>query len=214
MGYVALRKLASLGRQEHAEMDPDTDPIEQFARLFAAARESEPGDPTAFALATADADGKPTVRTVLLKAFDDRGFVFYTNYDSRKAHEIAENPRAAMCIYWRTIGHQVRVDGRIERISAAESDAYFAGRSRGSQAGAWASRQSEPLPSRRKLVGEYLKVRARYAGRPIPRPDFWGGYRLIPETIEFWSSKTYRLHDRYLFTRDDDGAWTAQQLYP
>ena len=195
-------------------MDSDTDPVAAFARLFEAARESEPGDPTAFALATADASGRPTVRTVLLKEFDERGFVFYTNYGSRKALEIAENPRAALCFNWHSIGHQVRVDGRVERIPEAESDAYFATRGRGSQAGAWASLQSEPLPSRRKLVGDYLKCRARYAGRPIPRPDFWGGYRLVPESIEFWSTKVYRLHDRFLFTRGEGGAWTMQQLYP
>lgn len=195
-------------------MDSKTDPVEAFARLFEAARESEAGDATAFALATVDTRGRPAVRTVLLKAFDESGFVFYTNHGSRKARELATDPCAALCFHWHSIGRQVRIEGQVERATEAESDAYFATRSRGSQAGAWVSRQSDPLPSRRKLVGDYLKLRARFVGRPIPRPDFWGGYRLVPESIEFWSTKAYRLHDRFLFTRREGGGWTLQQLYP
>ncbi|HEX9699097.1 MAG TPA: pyridoxamine 5'-phosphate oxidase [Acidobacteriota bacterium] len=189
------------------------DPIARFRRVYARAQRKDPGDHTRVALATADAAGRPSVRMVLLRGFDERGFVFYTNYGSRKALELEANPRAALCFYWEWTGDQVRVEGDVERVSAAESDAYFASRGRGSQLAAWASRQSAPLESRKDLVTEYLHFKARFARRPVPRPDFWGGYRLRPQRLEFWSSRAHRLHDRTFYERDGDG-WTSGRLYP
>jgi pyridoxamine 5'-phosphate oxidase len=189
------------------------DPIARFRRVYKRAERKDPGDHTRVALATADAEGRPSVRMVLLRGFDERGFVFYTNYGSRKALELEANPRAALCFYWEATGDQVRVEGGIERVGAAESDAYFASRPRGSQLAAWASRQSAPLESRKDLVTEYLHFKARFARRPIPRPDFWGGYRLRPDRLEFWNSRAHRLHDRTLYERAGDG-WTAGRLYP
>lgn len=164
-------------------------------------------------LATADGDGRPSARMVLLKGAGEDGFVFYTNYGSRKARELDANPRAALCIYWQSLDQQVRVEGPVERLPAELSDAYFASRPRGSRLGAWTSRQSEELDSRATLLGRYLRVKARFAGRAVPRPEFWGGYRLLPERIEFWTNRRFRLHDRQLFERRDDG-WTMRRLYP
>lgn len=192
---------------------PQADPIDRFRKIYERARKHDPDYYTRAALATADAQGRPSVRMVLLKAFDDRGFVFYTNYESRKARDFEENPRAALCFYWECINEQIRIEGTVTRVSPEESDAYFATRSRGSQIAASISRQSAPLASRAQLVGEYLKLRARYAGRPIPRPDFWGGYRLAPDRLEFWCNKAHRLHDRVLYVREGD-TWKAQRLYP
>ena len=189
------------------------DPIARFRKVYARAQRKDPGDHTRVALATADAGGLPSVRMVLLRGFDERGFVFYTNYGSRKALELDANPRAALCFYWDATGDQVRVEGDVERVSAAESDAYFASRGRGSQLAAWASRQSAPLQSRKDLVTEYLHFKGRFARRPVPRPDFWGGYRLRPQRLEFWSSRAHRLHDRTFYERDGDG-WTSGRLYP
>jgi pyridoxamine 5'-phosphate oxidase len=189
------------------------DPIAIFAQAFERARRSTTADPTAVCLATADARGRPSARMVLLKGFDHRGFVFYTNYGSRKAGELDANPRAALCFYWPAIDEQVRVEGEVEVVADEESDAYFASRERTSQLGAWASRQSEPLSSRSRLAGRVLRIQARFPVGPIPRPPFWGGYRLIPERIEFWRSRLHRLHERILYTREGDG-WTGQRLYP
>ena len=200
-------------------MPAPADPIALFARSFERARRSsaadaaDGADPTAVCLATADADGRPAARMVLLKGFDPRGFVFYTNYGSRKAGELAVNPRAALCFYWPVIGEQIRVEGTIEKVSEEESDAYFASRDRASQLGAWASRQSEPLTSRARLLGRLAKTEARFAVGAVPRPPFWGGFRLIPERIEIWRSRLHRLHERLLYRRDGDG-WTSQRLYP
>jgi pyridoxamine 5'-phosphate oxidase len=192
---------------------PQTDPIARFRKIYDRARRHDPEYYTRVALATADASGRPAVRMVLLKAYDDRGFVFYTNYESRKADEMRQNPHAALCFYWECINEQVRVEGTVAPISAEESDAYFASRPRGSQLAACISRQSAPLSSRVVLIREYLKLRARYAGRRIPRPDYWGGYRLAPDSIEFWSSKAHRLHDRVRYIRAGD-EWRAERLYP
>ena len=189
------------------------DPIARFLRVYERAAAKDPGDHTRVALATADRDGRPSVRMVLLRGVDERGFVFYTNYGSRKAVELEANPRAALCFYWECIKEQVRVEGAVERTDAAESDAYFATRKRGSRLAAWASKQSETLDSRAGLVAEYLELRAEYAGRPIPRPDFWGGYRITPERIEFWNSRAHRMHDRIVYLRDGEG-WTWRRLYP
>jgi len=189
------------------------DPIDRFIDLFARAGETETSDATAVTLATVDADGRPAARMVLLKAVDARGFVFYTNYESRKGRELAINPHAALCFHWPVIGRQVRVEGAVEKISADESDAYFATRSHGSQIGAWASKQSAPLASRADLVARYVSLQARYAGRRVPRPPHWGGYRLSAQRIEFWSSQEFRLHDRIVYVRGAAG-WSAQRLYP
>lgn len=191
-----------------------SDPLAEFGALLERARNSpEPGDVTVCALATASADGAPSVRMVLLKGFDDRGFVFYTNYGSRKAQDIEENPRAALCFHWASIRQQVRVEGSVERVSEDESDTYFASRGRFSRLGAWASKQSQPLASRGDLLRRFAEVELRYPVGAVPRPPFWGGYRLRPEWIEFWSNKLHRLHDRRVFSRNSED-WTVQRLYP
>jgi pyridoxamine 5'-phosphate oxidase len=150
---------------------------------------------------------------VLLRSADDRGFVFHTSYTSRKARELTENPQAALCVHWHPIEEQIRIEGRVERLSDEESDAYFNGRPRGSQLGAWASKQSEVLSSRDKLEREYKNVERHYEGRQVPRPPFWGGFRLIPDRIEFWHGRPDRLHDRLVYTRDGD-RWIIDRLYP
>jgi pyridoxamine 5'-phosphate oxidase len=188
------------------------DPIAEFQALFARALEKEP-DATAMALATADATGAPSVRMVLLKGVDASGFVFFTNYGSPKARELAINPRAALCFNWPSIGIQVRVEGLAERITSEESDAYFATRPRESQLGAWASPQSSPLASAAELREAFDRVSARFAGQTVPRPDNWGGYRVRPARIEVWTAGQYRLHDRVLYTRRGEG-WTVERLYP
>jgi pyridoxamine 5'-phosphate oxidase len=192
---------------------PPADPIRAFQDLWARARNSEPGDPTAVALATAEASGAPSVRIVLLKGADEAGFVVFTNYRSRKARELDENPRAALCFYWHTLDTQVRVEGRAVRVSAEESDAYFATRPRESQLGAWASEQSARLGSREELIARYEAAAKRFAGGPVPRPEWWGGYRVVPARIEFWTSREYRLHDRIQYTRDG-GGWRIERLFP
>jgi pyridoxamine 5'-phosphate oxidase len=192
--------------------DPSRDPIDQY--LAATQRAQQDGvDTIPAALATADGSGRPSIRVVLLRNVDARGFVFFTNYESRKARELAENPRAALCQHWPSLEEQIRVEGRIERVSAAESDAYFAGRPRESQIGAWASEQSRPLESRAVLEGRIRDAEQRFAGGNVTRPPFWGGYRVIPETIEFWYGRPGRLHDRLLYTRAASG-WTTAWLFP
>ena len=174
---------------ELLESEVATDPLEQFRRWFAEADAAN-----AMALATAAADGAPSVRMVLLRGADERGFVFHTNYNSRKARELVDNPHAALCFHWPTLEEQIRVEGRIERLPAAESDAYFASRPRGSQLGAWASEQSEVLPSREMLEERYREIERRFEGRTVDRPAFWGGYRIAPHRIEFWYGRPDRLH--------------------
>jgi pyridoxamine 5'-phosphate oxidase len=170
-------------------------------------------DTAPVALATSDASGQPSVRMVLLRGVDERGFVFHTNYNSRKARELDENPRAALCIHWHSLEEQIRIEGTVERLTAAESDAYFASRPRGSQLGAWASNQSAILASRETLEEAYRAIERRFEGQPVPRPPFWGGFRLIPERIEFWFGRPDRLHDRLLYVREGD-AWRIERLYP
>jgi pyridoxamine 5'-phosphate oxidase len=190
-----------------------TDPFDLFRAWFAEARAAEPNDPEAMALATADADGRPSVRMVLLKGVDDRGFVFYTNREGRKAAELAANPHAALLFHWKSLRRQVRIEGAVSLASDAESDAYFASRSRDSQLGAWASDQSRPLDARETFERRFEEMRAWFDGGPVPRPPHWGGYRVTPERIEFWLDRAHRLHERRLFVRDGDG-WSEGLLYP
>ena len=189
------------------------DPLAEFQALFARISRDAPTDPTAMAVATADATGAPSARMVLLKGVDARGFTFFTNYESRKGRELAENPRAALCWHWAWLEMQVRAEGAIERLAADESDAYFATRPRGSQLGAWASFQSQPLDSRFALLRRVIATEARYFGRGIPRPPHWGGYLLRPHAIEFWQGKTSRLHERRRFTLAA-GKWRCERLSP
>jgi pyridoxamine 5'-phosphate oxidase len=184
-----------------------SDPFALFDRWFREAREAGLYLPDSMALATATADGRPSVRQVLLKAFDERGFVFYTNYDSRKGEEIAENPRAALTVHWPILQRQVRINGGVEKTTEEESYAYFSSRPRGSQVGAWASDQSS------ELERSFRQAQEQFGGGDVPLPTFWGGYRVIPETFEFWQGRANRLHDRLRFTRTD-GEWTIDRLYP
>ena len=193
--------------------DIPQDPISRFAALIDRAIELKLPEPTQMALATADAQGRPAVRMVLLKAYDRRGFVFYTNLESRKAAQLAENPRAALCFHWTTMEAQVRVEGPVLAVSSEEADAYFASRPRGSQVGAWASKQSHPLSERVELERRIADVESQYAEQEIPRPPFWSGFRVVPERIEFWSGRTSRLHDREVYYPEGDG-WRVERLYP
>ena len=189
------------------------DPHALFETWLAEARLSEPNDPTAMALATADGEGRPSVRMVLLKGHDTRGFVFYTNSHSRKGAELAANPRAALLFHWKSLRRQVRVEGNVTPVDAAEADAYFASRARDSQLGAWASDQSQPLASRDAFEARFAELAAIHEGKPVPRPPHWWGYRVVPERIEFWMDRPHRLHERRLFTRTATG-WNEGLLYP
>lgn len=190
-----------------------TDPHRMFQEWFALAQESEPNDPNAMALATADASGRPSVRMVLLKGQDERGFVFYTNKDSRKGIELEANAHAALLFHWKSLRRQVRIEGPAMSVTVEEADAYFATRSRDSQLGAWASDQSRPLDRRETFEARYEEMRLRFEGRPVPRPPRWSGFRVVPERIEFWTDRAHRLHERRLFTRSP-GGWTEGLLYP
>jgi pyridoxamine 5'-phosphate oxidase len=186
-----------------------------FADWFADARKAEPADPEAMALATVDADGLPNVRMVLLKGFDQRGFVFYSNEGSQKGRELALHARAGLAFHWKSLRRQVRLRGTVERVDAAEADAYFASRPRSSQIGAWASKQSSPLESRLAFEKAIAFHAAKYAVGAVPRPPFWIGYRVVPSVMEFWHDRPYRLHDRIEFRRaSPDGTWTKTRLYP
>ncbi len=189
----------------------DNDPYAKFAAWFAEAEATEPNDPNAMILATAAA-GRPSARTVLLKAWDARGFVFYTNLESRKSQELRDNPTAALLFYWKILHRQIRIEGAVAPVSAEEADAYFASRPRGSQLGAWASAQSRPLPSRETFEARLAETEARFPAT-IPRPPFWSGWRLSPDYLEFWQDQQYRLHDRLTYTRAESG-WQTGRLYP
>jgi len=191
------------------------EPFELFARWFADAKAKEPNDPNGMALATADASGFPDVRMVLLKDFDARGFVFYTNAESAKGRQIEANPRAAIVMHWKSIRRQVRARGQIEPVSEAEADAYFQSRDRGARLGAWASEQSRPLQDRLALEKRIAEFVLKYGVGEVPRPEHWRGYRLKPLAIEFWRDRPFRLHDRLVFTRDEPEAqWSKGRLYP
>jgi pyridoxamine 5'-phosphate oxidase len=192
--------------------EPEKHPVDQYLR--AAARAAASGIDTApAALATADRTGRPSVRIVLLRGVDRRGFVFYTNYGSRKAEDLTANPQASLCQHWPALEEQIRIEGTVELADPAESDAYFAGRPRDSQIGAWASDQSAELESRAVLEARIAEIDTRYAGRPVPRPPFWGGFRIVPDRVEFWYGRPGRLHDRLLYRRTAD-TWSTAYLYP
>lgn len=192
----------------------DPDPIRQFESWYREAHATPMREPTAMTLATASPDGRPSARIVLLKAADERGFVFFTNYQSRKGGELEHNPWAALVFHWPDLVRQVRVEGRVAKVSAEESDAYFKTRPRGSQLGAWASEQSRAIKSRADLERRVQAIAATYEDREIPRPPHWGGLRLVPVAIEFWQGRLDRLHDRLLYSRADDGGWTRERLSP
>lgn len=190
------------------------DPIQLFGVWFDEAVAAGTPMPEAMALATASKSGAPSVRTVLLKGHDARGFVFYTNLASHKARALAANPRAELGFHFEPLKRQVRISGGVEPVSAAEADAYFATRPRDSQLGAWASRQSEPLPDLDILHRRVAEFGAKFAGQPVPRPPFWSGFRVVPTEIEFWVDRDYRLHERMHYRRDQGGTWSRQRLYP
>ena len=209
---ASIKHPAWLTSGDFADAD---EPLRLFAAWFDEARQAEPADPDAMALATVDRDGLPNVRMVLLKGFDDHGFVFYTNQQSQKGRELADRAAAGAVFHWKSLKRQVRLRGPIEQVSDAEADAYFATRARLSQIGAWASTQSAPLESRLAFEKAVALATARYAVGQVPRPPFWVGYRLVPLVMEFWQDRPYRLHDRVEFRRAAPGnAWTRTRLYP
>lgn len=189
------------------------DPIRRFAEIYAQVQKVVVPEPSAMVLATVSAVGRPSARVVLLKGFDDNGFVFFTNLESRKGRELKANPFAALCFHWPPLEQQVRIEGRVVNVSDAEAEAYFATRPRGSQIGAWASRQSQVLVTREELEARVQSFEEKFAGGEVPRPPFWSGFRVIPERIEFWQSRVSRLHDRTVYVRQN-GAWVIEKLYP
>lgn len=191
-----------------------TDPLALAARWFAEAEAAGVDQPDAMTLATATPDGRPSARVVLLKGIDERGLTFFTNYESRKAGELDANPRAAVVLHWARLQRQVRAVGDVTRLTAAESDAYFATRPRGSQIGAWASPQSRPLRDRAELERRVAEMTAKYDGRDVPRPPHWGGFRVVPYEIELWEGRPHRLHDRIVYRRTDGGGWAHERLAP
>lgn len=194
--------------------DLKVDPIEQFEEWFQYACETVAMDPNAVSLSTVDSDNRPSSRTVLLKSFDQDGFVFYTNYDSNKARQIEANPNVAMLFFWSDAARQVRIRGRAERMSAAETLKYFTSRPRGSQIGAWVSAQSSVISSRSLLESKFQEMKTKFKNKDVPLPSFWGGYRVVPDVIEFWQGRRNRLHDRFQYTRQDDGRWAIERLAP
>lgn len=190
-----------------------TDPFAQFDVWFQEAVASEPSLPEAMTLATVSADGRPSTRMVLLKSYDEGGFVFYTNFNSAKGRDLLGNPNASLCFHWKTLGRQLRIDGAVTPVSDAEADAYFASRPRGSQVGAWASEQSEPVESRAVLEARVRQLEEEYDGRDVPRPPHWSGFRLVPSRVEFWTDRRDRLHDRQVFDREGD-VWRETRLQP
>ncbi len=211
MDAASLRK--EYTRAGLSEDDVNPDPIVQFHEWFEMAVGADLHEPNAMIVATATKEGRPSVRTVLLKGYEERGFVFYTNYEGRKARELEANPMCALLFYWGELERQVRIEGRASRLSAEESDAYFLSRPRGSRIGAWASQQSRSVEARSVLEERVRALEREYEGREIPRPPFWGGYRVEPEVIEFWQGRENRLHDRLVYRRDGEG-WKIERLQP
>ncbi len=199
------------GGLHESELDPD--PFRQFARWFSFAKCVRVYMSNATAVATSSADGHPSVRMLLLKGHDSSGFTFFTNFDSRKGQELAANPKASMVLHWVDLHRQVRAEGRVEKLTAAESDAYFQTRPRGSRIGAWASKQSSVISDRELLEKSCKELEKKYHGQPVPLPPFWGGFRIVPERIEFWQGRAYRLHDRLCYVRQGDG-WRIERLSP
>jgi len=191
----------------------ESQPLQLFAAWLADAEKSEPNDPNAMALATTTVAGAPSVRMVLLKGFDDAGFVFYTNAESRKGQELAANPQAALLFHWKSLRRQIRVEGAVTPVSEAESDQYFTSRARLSRLGAWASAQSRVMASRPEFLLKIAAVTAKYVGRDVPRPEYWSGWRVRPDAIEFWQDMPFRLHDRVRYQRSGE-SWTHDRLYP
>lgn len=214
---LAMNDLASLRRDytlaSLEEGDVATDPFEQFGRWFGEAERAEVGEPNAMTLATADASGFPSARTVLLKGFDARGFVFFTNYESQKGAELTSNPRASLVFFWQPIERQVVISGTVTRVERSESEAYFQQRPRLSQLGAWASSQSRSVASRATLEQQFREVEARYEGQGVPCPPHWGGFRVAPVRIEFWQGRRSRLHDRIRYVRGEQG-WSIERICP
>ncbi len=192
----------------------ETDPFAWFARWMAEAEASEPSDPNAMAVVTVGANGRPSARTILLKGTDPRGFVFYTNTNSRKGDELAANQAISLLFHWKSLGRQIRIEGSVEPVTSAEADAYYATRPRISRLGAWASDQSRPLSERAELERRLKHFEEKYPGEDIPRPPHWSGYRVLPDRFEFWQNMEFRLHDRNIFTQAPGGGWTRGKLFP
>jgi pyridoxamine 5'-phosphate oxidase len=205
----------SRGSETQGQIRPWAEPFGQFEQWYVKAAESEPNDPNAMALATVGADGMPSVRMVLLKGHDAEGFVFYTNYESRKGRQVLGQKKAAICFHWKSLRRQVRVEGAVESVTDAEADAYFHSRPKASQIGAWASQQSRPLKSRFELEGRVAQFTAKYAIGEVPRPVYWSGFRIRPVLIEFWEDRPFRLHDRLVYhATEDRRGWTTEKLFP
>ena len=212
MNVAGLRRSATGFALDREDLDDD--PIVQFEEWFQYACETVAMDPNAVYLSTVDKQNRPSSRTVLLKSFDENGFVFYTNYESNKAKDIEGNPNVAMLFFWSDTARQIRIRGRAERMSAAETLKYFVSRPRGSQIGAWVSAQSSVISSRSLLEMKFQELKTRYKNKKVPLPSFWGGYRVVPEVIEFWQGRRNRLHDRFQYTRQNDGSWLIERLAP
>lgn len=212
MNVGALRRSATGFALERDDLSDD--PLVQFAEWFGYACETVPMDPNAVSLATVDSAGRPSSRTVLLKYFDEQGFVFFSNFESNKAHDIEGNPNVALLFFWSDAARQIRIAGTAEKIPAAETLKYFMTRPRGSQIGAWVSAQSSVISSRSILEVEFQKLKDKFRNKEVPLPSFWGGYRVVPQEIEFWQGRRNRLHDRFQYTKQDDGSWEIGRLAP